>query len=119
MTAKAFTATQAHWQETEQLTIAATIDELYLCLMRETDDLYFKQAEMLIGLIPIERPHPIFQIRISDLSKQVKKELDDRWNNKMQLDFILKEAVGKVFECVDEKYFFQSVKKLLRVELIS
>ena len=98
--------------------IDRTVDELYLCLMKEKDDLYYKQAYALMYIIPVYRPTPVFEIKISDLNKQVQKELDDRWDNRKIIDYILKEAVGKVFECVEERYFFLSVKRLLQVKLV-
>ena len=67
-------------------TADATIEELYLCLMKEKDDLYYKQAYVIMYLIPIERPAPVFEILISDLSQQVKKELDDRWDDKAEIE---------------------------------
>jgi hypothetical protein len=66
----------------------------------------------------VYKPMPIFQIKISDLSEQVKKELDDRWNYKHEINYILKEAVGRIFKNLDERYFLLSVKRLLRVRLI-
>jgi hypothetical protein len=99
-------------------TIDAAIEELYLCLMKEKDDLYYKQAYVLMRLIPIERPPPVYEIKISDLNEQVKKESDDRWEHKDEIDHILREAVGKVFENINQEYFFKSVKRLLKVRLV-
>jgi len=48
----------------------------------------------------------------------VKKELDDRWNYKREIDYILKEAVSRIFASIDERYFLLSVKKLLQVRLV-
>jgi hypothetical protein len=99
-----------------QLTIEGTVDELYLCLMKIRD--YEKQANELMYRIPIYRPTPFFEIKISDLNEQVKKELDDRWGYKKEIDYILKEAVGRIFENIDKRYFLLSVKRLLRVRLV-
>jgi hypothetical protein len=103
----------------EEYTIERTVDELYLCLLKAKDNHYDEQAIYLIYRIPIYRPVPIFDIRIADISKQVQKELDDRWNYKNKIDYILKEAVGKIFKNINERYFLLSVKQLLRVRLIS
>jgi hypothetical protein len=100
----------------EDYTIERTVDELYLNLMK--DGLYYKQAYALMYYIPVEQPMPIFEIKISDLSKQVKKELDARWDNRKIIDYILKEAVGRIFENIEERYFLLSVKRLLQVRLI-
>jgi hypothetical protein len=102
----------------EDFTIERTVDELYLNLMKEKDNLYYKQAYALMYYIPVEKPIPILEIKISDLNKQVKKELDDRWNDRKTIDYILKEAVGRIFENIEERYFLLSVKRLLQVRLI-
>jgi hypothetical protein len=102
----------------DDYTIERTVDELYLCLMTVKDDLYYKQAYALTYLIPVYRPRPVFEIKIADLNEQVKRELDTRWNDRRIINYILKEAVGRIFECVEEKYFFLSVKRLLQVRLV-
>jgi|GraSoiStandDraft_41_1057321.scaffolds.fasta_scaffold422617_3 hypothetical protein len=102
----------------DDYTIERTVDELYLCLMTVKDDLYYKQAYALMYIIPVYRPTPVFEIKISDLNKQVKKELDDRWNDRKIIDYILKEAVGRIFKNLDESYFLLSVKRLLQVRLV-
>jgi hypothetical protein len=99
-----------------KLTIEGTIDELYLCLMKLRS--YEKQAYDLMYRIPVYKPTPIFEIKISDLNEQVKKGLDDRWNYKKEIDYILKEAVGRIFKNLDERYFLLSVKRLLQVRLV-
>jgi hypothetical protein len=99
-------------------TIERTIDELYLCLMRVSNNHYEKQARDIINRIPLDKPTSIFDIKISDLNYQVKKELDDRWNYKREIDYILTESVGRIFKNIDEPYFLLSVKRLLRVRLV-
>src|SRR5438094_10619619 len=101
-----------------ELTIERTIDELYVCLMKQGSSCYQKQAHDLMYRIPIHRPTPAFEIKISDLNEQVKKELDDRWDYKKEIDYILKEAVGRIFKNIDERYFLLSVKRLLKVRLV-
>jgi hypothetical protein len=102
----------------DDYTIERTVDELYLCLMRLDNNTYEKQARDLIYRIPVYKPTPVFEIKISDLNKQVKKELDDRWDNRKIIDYILKEAVGRIFKNLDEGYFLLSVKRLLKVRLV-
>ena len=107
------------WSElNDQLTIEGTVDELYLCLMKQRSSCYQRQAYDLIYKIPVYKPPPIFEIKISDLNEQVKKELDDRWHYKHELNYILKEAVSRIFANVDERYFLLSVKRLLQVRLV-
>jgi len=103
---------------TDQLTIEATVDDLYLCLVKQKSSYYERQASDLIYKIPVYKPAPIFEIRISDLNEQVKNELDDRWNYKREIDYILKEAVGKIFANLNEQYFLLSVKRFLKVKLV-
>ena len=76
-----------------------------------------KQAFNLIYKIPMYRPTPRFEIKISDLSEQVKKELDYIWSYKRELDYILKEAASRIFVNVNERYFLLHVKHLLKVRL--
>jgi hypothetical protein len=102
----------------EEYTIELTVDELYLCLMKANDNRYEKQARNLMYIIPIHRPAPYFTIKIVDISQQVQKELHDRWNYKDEIDYILKEAVGRIFRNLNENYFLLSVKPLLKVRLI-
>jgi hypothetical protein len=98
--------------------IEATVDELYLCIMKAKDSRYQWQALDLMRKIPLHRPSPFFEIKISDLSQEVQKELNDRWNYKDAVDYILKEAVSRIFCNINEDYFLLSVKRLLKVRLI-
>jgi hypothetical protein len=102
----------------DDCTIERTVDELYLRLMKVDGNHYEKQASDLMYRIPVHKPTPVFEIKISDLNQQVKKELDDRWNYKKEVDYILKEAIGRIFKNIDERYFLLSVKRLLQVRLI-
>ena len=104
--------------ETIDYSIGRAIDELYLCLMKVEDNRYEKQAMKIFYLIPIYRPPPFFDIRISDLNEQVKKELDDRWKHKHEINHILKTSVGKIFLNINQDYFLLSVKRLLKVRLV-
>jgi hypothetical protein len=104
--------------EIEEWTTERLIDELYLCLMKSPCCDYHLLAYDLMYKIPVWRPTPSFKIRISDLSEQVKKELDDRWSKKQDIDYILKQVASRVFANVSERYFLLSVKRLLRVRLI-
>ena len=62
--------------EEESFTIERLVDELYLCLAKIKS--YDKHARYLIYRIPVYTPTPAFEIKISDLSELVKKELDDK-----------------------------------------
>jgi hypothetical protein len=77
---------------------------------------YQEQAENLIYRIPVYRPTPSFFVELHDLSYKVKQELhslDDK-----TLDRVMKEAIARIFENINERYFLLSVKKLLRWEIV-
>lgn len=97
------------------------VDELYLSLMsvKEHDNRrrkYEEQARknMYWMVMP---PHVAFVINLKDLDGKVKRELAKR--HKELRDFIIKQAVEKIFEQVDERYFLLSAKQYLKVELES
>jgi hypothetical protein len=76
---------------------------------------YREQAEKLIYKIPIYKPSSPFIIYRKDLTDRLLKELfsyDERG-----LQEVLIGAVERIFMDIDERYFKQSVKRLLKVEL--
>lgn len=106
----------------ELWTTEAIIDELFLCLMKikerkknSTTWKYEQQAKQLIYKIPIHRPPPFFMIHLGDLTLRIKKELANL--DEELLDYVMKEAIGRIFEQIDERYFLLSVRKLLRWKL--
>jgi hypothetical protein len=101
-----------------EYSIKGTIDQLYLCLMKAKGNHYQRQAWDLMRKIPLYNPRPSFEIRISDLSQEVQKELTDRWNYKDAIDYILKEAVDRIFRNINEDYYLLSVKRLLKVRMV-
>jgi hypothetical protein len=105
-------------REREEWTSNRLIEEPYICLMKSPATDYQKKASELMYRIPVWRPNPCFEIKISDLSDQVKKELDSIWRYKRQLHYILKEAVSRIFANVNDRYFLLSVKRLLQVRLV-
>ncbi len=94
-------------------------EELYLHLMSIRKGFcrkYQQQAENLIYRIPIHKPTPTFYVEFHDLSYKVKQELHGL--DKKTLDKVMKEAIGRIFETINERYFLLSVKKLLRWEIV-
>lgn len=95
-------------------------EELYLDLMQvrngDFNRKYHEQAKYLIDRIPIYRPIPRFVVKLEDLRYRVKAELQDLALE--SLDDVMKEAIGKIFENIDEKYFLLNVKRLLGWELV-
>jgi hypothetical protein len=104
----------------ENWTTERLIDELYLNLMSVRRDkvarIYQEQAENLIYRIPVYKPTPYFIVELSHLSYKVKKELHTL--NDKALDKVMKEAISRIFEMINERYFLLSVKKLLKWEIV-
>src|SRR5215475_12810671 len=96
--------------EKEEYSIEGTVDQLYLCLMKAESNRYQLQAWNLMRKIPPYQPRPFFDIKIPDLSEEVVKELNERWNYKDAIDYVLKEAVSRKFQNINEDYFLLSVK---------
>ena len=78
---------------------------------------YYRQALTNFYTIPVWKPSPSFIINISDLSEKVKNELDDYYKkgHKKIINYVVTEAVTRIFENIDKVYFHQSIKKNLKV----
>jgi hypothetical protein len=106
-------------------TIAKLIDEVYLSLMSIKERTnngwgivqrkYEEQARYKMYRMVIYRPPPAFIIEISDLDGKVKRELAQC--DKKTRDFVLKQAVERIFETVDSRYFLLSAKQFLKVRM--
>ena len=100
------------------------IDELFLELdnVKEIDEKsgltkrkYEERAKWLMHRIPVYRPAPAITIDLSDLSTRIKEELVDLDDE--TLDYVLREAIGRIFEGVDQRYFRLNVRRFLRWEI--
>jgi hypothetical protein len=100
-------------------------EELYLHLVkvnqRDENDgsikrKYVQQAKYLIYRIPLGRPTPSFIVSLTDLSDKIKSELEGLDNQ--SLDEVMKDAIGRLFESINERYYLLSVKKLLKWKLV-
>jgi hypothetical protein len=60
-------------------------------------------------------PHTAFIISLKDLDGKTRRELAKR--DKGLRDYIIKEAVERIFEIVDSRYFLLSAKQFLKVGL--
>jgi hypothetical protein len=78
---------------------------------------YYQQAKDLAKWIPIARPIPEFVINAKDLSPEVIEELESRLDDIPTLTYILKQAVGRIFENLDHSYFHLSIARNLRVRI--
>lgn len=106
-------------EDVEIWTAERLIDELFLCLLKAREDdgsrIYEQQAKHLIYKIPIYRPTPFFIVNIKDLSSKLKEELASLEGK--SLGSVMLEAIGRMFEQVDERYFLLSVRQLLKWKL--
>jgi hypothetical protein len=78
---------------------------------------YYRQARELMKWIPITRPRPEFVINISDLTPQIIKELTQPKTCKKARNYIILQAVTRIFENLDFEYCHLSIFRNLRVRL--
>jgi hypothetical protein len=98
------------------------IDEVILSLLsvKEKDEegitrrKYEEQARYKMHMMAMP-PHTAFIISLKDLDRKVRRELAKR--DKGLRDSIIKEAVERIFEIVDSRYFLLSAKQYLKVGL--
>ena len=85
----------------------------YFCLISNRH--YINQAfhYMKIGRLS---PVPDFLISLSDLSPKLVKELLALDNETR--DFVLKQAVGRIFEDINSKLYHNSISSVLKVRLV-
>lgn len=104
-------------------TLERLIDELYLHLwvVEEVHGenvhprKYQAQALDLMYKISIYRPVPAFIINLSDLPEHLVKKLEDC--DKRGREYVIRSAVGRIFEAVNLDYFAMSVARSLVVRL--
>jgi hypothetical protein len=77
--------------------------------------LYEEQAKYKIYRIPVFRPPPVFVVYLKHLDDRLKQELSGL--DRKTKDFVMKEAIGRIFEQIDKPFFLLSVKPLLRWRL--
>ncbi len=76
---------------------------------------YYDQARYLQYRVGVYKPTPIFQVYLSDLSARMVKELHSL-DSKDRL-FVLKQAVGRIFEDINPTLYHNSISMVLRVKL--
>ena len=81
---------------------------------------YYNQARELMYLIPISKPTIPFEINRSDLSEGMRKRIVDlkKENHPREFKEIIIEAVGKIFENINAKYYHESVRRCLKVKFV-
>jgi len=115
----------------EEWTTAKLIDETFLGLMRVNVYIssgsgelievrkYTQRAKKLFWPIAAGKPTPEFTIEESDLTDKLRKELElDKTALNEWRQYVLKEAVGRIFEELSYDFYHLSVVKHLRVRLV-
>jgi len=77
--------------------------------------LYEEQARYKMYRIPVFRPPPIFIVYLKHLDDRLKKELANL--DRESKDFVMREAIGRIYEQVNKQFFLLSVKPLLKWRL--
>jgi hypothetical protein len=75
---------------------------------------YYNQAHSLLR-IGAFKPTPFFMIYLSDLSQRLVKELHGLDNSDRQ--FVMKQAVGRIFEDINQELYHNSISRVLKVKL--
>jgi hypothetical protein len=108
----------------DQWTTEYLVDELnYELLKKEYFDTntghlkrkYEQLAKELIYRIPVQSPCLPFIIHLNDLSSRVQYELANLEDTTM--DYVIRTAIGRIFEAIDKRYFLINVRHLLHWEL--
>jgi hypothetical protein len=126
------TVSQQLREEQELWTTECLVDQLFLCLAGTKEYItttttnkndrtipvrkYYSQARRLMKWIPIARPAPEFVINISDLSLKVRKEIESIIDSPTALQYVLTQAVGRIFENIDFDYYHLSIARSLKVK---
>jgi len=77
---------------------------------------YYKQARDLFKWIPIAKPSPAFIIYISDLTPELKAQIEHlRATTPENLSYVISQAVARIFENLDFEYYHLSIARNLRV----
>jgi hypothetical protein len=111
----------------DELTLSRVSNELFLQLIRtrhqdngsgELKRSYLEQARDLIYKIPVFNPIPVFQVRLDDTpDDKIRHELANLGDS--DLDQVIRDSIGPIFECIDEHYYNLSVRKLLQWEIVA
>jgi hypothetical protein len=76
---------------------------------------YYNQAFRLRRWIPVARPAPEFMVNMSDLATKIVAEL--RAFDKEDSQYVLKQAVGRIFENIEFRQYHLSIARNLEVVL--
>jgi hypothetical protein len=77
------------------------------------DRKYYNQAFDLLN-VGAYKPTPYFIINLSDLTRELRSELSSL--EKQTRQFVLKQAVGRIFEDINSDLFHNSISRVLKVK---
>ena len=97
------------------LRIAGTKEAIIHDDKRITVHKYYNQALRLQKWIPIAKPTPEFVISISDLTPRILAEL--KALDKCGYNYVMKQAVARIFEDFDFRQYHLSIGRKLKVRL--
>jgi hypothetical protein len=79
-----------------------------------------EQARNLMHTIPVCRPVPRYIVNSSDLTETLRKELESlAKENRRGFEYVVKIAIGRIFEAVNFEFYTFSVAPLLVVKIES
>jgi hypothetical protein len=79
---------------------------------------YVRRAIELMKWIPLTKPVPEFIINVNDLTPKIKNEIGSLIDSHKTLQYVLTQAVGRIFENLDFEYYHISIAKNLRVKIM-
>lgn len=92
------------------------VEEVHRCRCNTGTDVlrrfYEEQARYKMYRIPVFCPPPVFVVYLKHLDEGLKKELSNL--DRESKDLVMKEAISRIFEQVDKRFFLLSVKPLLK-----
>jgi hypothetical protein len=114
----------------ELWTTEKLIDELFLRLVSISESVsddkgetisvrkYSRRAGELRRWIPVARPPPEYIIDKSDLNEKLRTELLEEITSEEARQYVLKEAVGRIFENLDSEEYHLGIARNLKVRLV-
>jgi hypothetical protein len=114
-------------EDREYYTIEYLLDKLFLELVstreiiianegrRVTIRKYYHQALRLWRWIPITKPIPIYIVNLADLTPRTAIEL--KTLDKLEGNYLMKNAVGRIFENIDYRSYHMNIARRLKVRL--
>ena len=77
--------------------------------------LYEEQARYKMYRVPIFHPPPVFVVHLKHLDDRLKQELSSL--HRENKDDVMKEAIDRICEGIDKRFYLQSVRSLLKWRL--